>query len=740
MAEVRARRRRLALAVALAVAVALAAPGCRGRSERVVRLPVPESERVAVGPESRPGVWLGAGDSVRWALPAGPSRRISSAYVSLLSAEPAGRLRIRVSAAGRPAREDFRTLAADPGRWHPLSLSVPRSAEALELELAYDNPAPGPGMRALFLAEPSLGVPAREPPRTIVLFDVDTLRADRVGAYGYSLATTPRSDRYFRQGLRAEKCIAAANWTLPSHASIFTSASVARHDAGRYATLLSESFETLAESLAAAGYRTLAVTGGGLIDPSFGVAQGFDRYYSVNEPADRSVRRALDLLKEHRDEPVFLFFHTYQVHDYVGDEESARDLFGGVSALGPDWRVPYSEFARAHGAVPGFPGWARNRYDAALRSVDGAFGLLLDGLQREERLSQTAILMTSDHGEALGERSIGNWGHGTPYLFEDELLVPFQVRVPWRPAARGVARGNASHLDVAPTLLDAAGLKAPAAFEGRSLLAAPPPAGRPIVTEAAPLEALAARIGDHKLIRRTGAPQKFWTTAGEFLVLSVQESFDLSRDPGEATPLASASDWGEQLLAEVDLYLASGFPDSLIVRLPSAPAEEGRPIVVSARGRGAAPSLRTFGLAARGVLSQRGARTGISFRRPRAPVWLAFQPDESRALALRIDGAGTVESAVGRRLGPATYSWSGLGWAGRERLPAGTETAVFTTPPSVRRARAKHTLPADVVTRLLSLGYLPYTAPSGDVPAGSVAASGEAPDTSLAEGEIRIEP
>src|SRR4029453_13754820 len=209
-------------------------------------------------------------------------------------------------------------------------------------------------------------------------------------------------------------------------------------------------------------------------------------------------------------------------------------------------------------------------------------------------------------------------------------------------------------LDVAPTLLDAAGVRAPAGFEGRSLLASPPPAGRPIVSEAPPLEALAVRIDEHKLIRRAGVPQKFWTSAPDFIVFAVQESFDLSRDPGERSPMPSASDWGQELLGEGDRYLASGFPDALIVRFPRAPDEEGRPIVVSARGRGPAPFLRSFGLAGRGVPSQPGARTEIRFRRPRAPVWLAFQSDESRALALRIDGAGPAASAAGRRLEPGS--------------------------------------------------------------------------------------
>jgi hypothetical protein len=252
------------------------------------------------------------------------------------------------------------------------------------------------------------------------------------------------------------------------------------------------------------------------------------------------------------------------------------------------------------------------------------------------------------------------------------------------------------------------------------------------------MESLAVRIDDHKLIRRTGVSQRFWTSNPEYAVFPVQQSFDLSRDPGEQTPLASASDWGQQLLAEVDRYLASGFPDALVVRLPRAPEEEGREIVVSALGRGAAPSLRTFGLAARGVTSQRGARTEIRFRRPRAPVWLAFEPDESRALALRIDGARPVTSAAGRPIEPGSYRWSALGWAERDRLPSGVETVVFTTPQSPRRPRIRlRTVPSDAVTQLLSLGYLASSSsPSGEPPA---AADGEAPEVGLVEGEVRID-
>jgi arylsulfatase A-like enzyme len=724
----------------VATVLAAVSLACGGRSERVVRLPVAGAEHVAVGSESRPGLWLSPGDAVRWSLPAGPARRVTGAYMTVLAGDPAGSLRIRISGGEAPERSSVLTLSPDPERWHTIAVEVPRSGEPVELELAYEHPGSWTPPRSLFLAEPSFTVPARDPPRAVVLFDVDSLRADHLGAYGYLPPTTPRSDRYFRDGLRAETCVAAANWTLPAHASMFTSETVAHHDAGRYSMALADRFDTLAESLAAAGYRTLAVTGGGLVHPSFGLAQGFDRYVAASESAGEAVRRSLDLLREYRNEPVFLFFHTYQVHEYVGDDEAARDLFGGVAALGPDPRSSLHEWFGAHSSSPAFPVWARHRYDAALRSVDAAFGRLLDGLERDGRLSRTAILLTADHGEALCDRLYAGGclavGHATPYLYDEELLVPFEVRVPWMPKARGVVRGNASELDVAPTLLDAAGVKAPAAFEGRSLLASPPPAARPIVSEAPPLEALAVRIGDHKLIRRAGVPQKFWVSGGEFVVLPVQQSFDLSKDPGERTALASASDWGRALLAEVDRYLASGFPDALIVRFPRSPEREGRPIVVSALGRGPPPSLRSFGLATRGVVTQRGSRTEIRFRRPRAPFWLAFQPDESRALSLRIEGAGPVASAAGGRLDTGTYTWSELGWAGREPLPGGADAVIFTTPQSARRPRVPQTLPSDAVTQLLSLGYLADSSPASERP---TATGDERPDASLAPGEVRID-
>ena len=170
-----------------------------------------------------------------------------------------------------------------------------------------------------------------------MLLLVDTLRADHVSAYGYAKPTTPRLDAYFRDGLRAESCFPEGNWTLPSHASLLTSTSVARHGVGRYGQSLPADLETLAGALARAGYRTLAVTGGGYVDASFGFARGFDQFAVVPGHAAGAVARGLAMLDEHPGEPAFLFLHTYQVHDYAPDENLRKKILVDNPARLFDW-------------------------------------------------------------------------------------------------------------------------------------------------------------------------------------------------------------------------------------------------------------------------------------------------------------------------------------------------------------------------------------------------------------------
>ena len=220
--------------------------------------------------ETRPGCWLSYGDAIEWdsAGRAFAARRRGLFGFSRGGAcGPSRPVAVLRRAGGLP--EDRLAVESEPcrravRRGGPGRRNLPRSREA--------GPAADrlPGTRprladARPVPDGALPFGAHgEGPRTIVLFLIDTLRADRVSGYGYALPTTPRLDRFFREGLRAQTCLPPANWTLPSHASLFTSLSVARHGVGRYGHHLPENVPTLAGAFAREGYRTLAVTGGGL--------------------------------------------------------------------------------------------------------------------------------------------------------------------------------------------------------------------------------------------------------------------------------------------------------------------------------------------------------------------------------------------------------------------------------------------------------------------------------------------
>jgi len=740
-----------------AVLLAAGALACRARSHRAIHLPVSSREWLEAAAETRPGTWLTSGDAIVWDMPAGPRRRIDGGYLTSMAGDPPGRLEIRRlgrEGSNEPAGAVFAVPLSGGGTaWRRWTAELPASKSPGRLEIVYRAAEPE-SPRSLFLTEPTISAGRREAPKTVLLFLVDTLRADRVSGYGYARPTTPRLDRYFQDGLRAQVALPSADWTLPSHASLLTSTSVARHGVGRPGRIvLPDDLATLAEAFQQAGFRTLAVTGGGYVDPTFGFRRGFDRFAVEYGPAARAVDDALAMLREHAGEPVFLFLHTYQLHGYAPDEASARALFPDLSVLGPNWRGDIGELRSRQPADPSVIPFFRARYDAALRSVDAAFGRLLDGLAESGRLDRTAAIFTSDHGESLCERTVDGrclrWGHGTPYAYEEELDVPLEARVPWRPGVRGVLRGNASLLDVAPTLLDAAGVPIPTAFEGHSLLAAAPPADRILVTEAPPLDAIAVREGSRKLIRRTGMPQTFtrpprfhqeavWLTKGPFIALPAEECFDLARDPGEAHPVPCDAAWGGRLRDAADRYLASGFPGSLVLRIPAASSDApARETVVRARGLGRAPALRTFGLAPAPAAAISGDAIETRFHAGPAPVWIALEPaNGSGAIEITLAGLGRLASASGSALAPGSFRWRELAWETGRGLPAGV--AVFTTAPAARPAAADGALPNDVVARLRALGYLagPNAPAAAPAPAAPEPA-GEAREP-LTPGEVRI--
>jgi arylsulfatase A-like enzyme/Tfp pilus assembly protein PilF len=305
----------------------------------------------------------------------------------------------------------------------------------------------------------------------VLLVTIDTLRADHVGCYGAKDAETPALDALAARGVRFATAVAHVPLTGPSHASLLTGRTPLGHgmrDNGSFA--LPPTIPTLAEAFRAAGYRTAAFVSGFPLDRRFGLARGFDVYDDrlphgndprrapyVERPADQTTRAALAWLRAAGPGPWFAWVHYFDPH------------------------APYEPPADLAARFAAHP------YDGEIAFADREVGELLRGVGADRPGAPTLILVTADHGESLGEH--GEDTHGV-FVYDSTLRVPFLLAGPGIAARVSpvVARG----IDVAPTLLDLAGLPVLSGAEGRSLR----PAARGRAMEDAPAyaESLFARL------------------------------------------------------------------------------------------------------------------------------------------------------------------------------------------------------------------------------------------------------
>lgn len=312
----------------------------------------------------------------------------------------------------------------------------------------------------------------------VALLSVDTWRGDRLSLVGYARAVTPRIDAWARRSAVCfPRAFAPSPWTLPSHATMFTGLDPLSHGVNSEARV-PESIELVTERLRAAGYRTAAITGGGYLHPRYRLERGFDSYrsWSLGQGADGElddgVDRALALLRESADEALFLFFHTYEVHFPYHAREPHFSRFGGAAMAGDerDIRVErvlgteengYQVTNRLRSPDPGGEShgaeWAVADllYDSGVAYADQLLGDLLSELEARSRRLPTLTILTSDHGEALGERGLAF--HAYPYDFN--LHVPLLVAFPGSESAGGRREGAVGLVDLAPTILGAARLE-----------------------------------------------------------------------------------------------------------------------------------------------------------------------------------------------------------------------------------------------------------------------------------------
>jgi choline-sulfatase len=343
------------------------------------------------------------------------------------------------------------------------------------------------------------------PPASVLLITVDTLRADRVGAYGDAAARTPHIDALARAGVVFESAFSSSPITLPSHTTLMTGLVPPSHGVrGNGSFRLGSGPRTLAEALRARGLRTAAFVGAFPLDHRFGLARGFDQYDDALERApglhfEFPERRADKVVEPARawlaitSGPVFAWVHVYDPH------------------------APYDP-------PPAFRG--EDPYRGEIAFVDAALGPLLAAW--DARPGPSLVVLTADHGEAFGEH--GEESHSL-FVYDTTLHVPLIFRGTGLPSGVRIA-GAAGLVDVAATVADLAGVAETLPGSSlRPLWTTPHPSAivSPLYAETlAPAQDFgwsdlrAWRVGRHKYIR---APRP--------------ELYDLLTDPGEEHDLAA---------------------------------------------------------------------------------------------------------------------------------------------------------------------------------------------------------
>jgi len=280
----------------------------------------------------------------------------------------------------------------------------------------------------------------------IILISVDTLRADRVGSYGYPRASTPVMDRLASEGVLFERALSHSPQTLPAHASILSGRLPFQHGVrDNIGFSVGPGERLLPSRLRERGYRSAGFVSAFVLRRETGIGAGFDLFDADLPPAQpgasmgsvrrdgaETVRRARDWLATQPDGRFLLFVHLYEPHR--------------------PWRVP-ANFG---------PG-----YDGAVSYADALVGQVLDGLRERNLYDPSLIVLLSDHGEGLGDH--GEEEHGV-FLYDEATRVPLVVKLPGGQRAGTRVKESVQHLDVLPTLLEHAGAAPAQGLEGRSLL------------------------------------------------------------------------------------------------------------------------------------------------------------------------------------------------------------------------------------------------------------------------------
>lgn len=379
----------------------------------------------------------------------------------------------------------------------------------------------------------------------IILFTIDTLRADHLECYGYDKVKSPQINRLANEGILFEHNIVQAPLTLPSHSSILTGTYPLLHgirDNGGF--YLDESHLTLAESLKNKGYTTGAFVAAFVLDSRWGLDQGFDYYYD-NFDLTKYKTVSLDSVQRRGDEVLA------EVYKWL-ENQSQQKFFAWIHLYDPhtpyDPPEPYkTEYQGRHFGL----------YDGEIAYVDQLIGEFRDFMEEKNLLDKTLIIFTADHGESLGEHKES--AHGF-FIYDSDIRVPLIIRFPEGKYAGHVVSNQVRSIDIMPTVLHLLDEEMPESVQGKSLL--------PLILE------------DEAQDERSAYSETYWPRYHygwselkslrkgryKFIDAPQPELYDIYEDPGEVNNLVNKKaslghEMRKELLALIEEYAVEGIED-----------------------------------------------------------------------------------------------------------------------------------------------------------------------------------
>ncbi len=301
--------------------------------------------------------------------------------------------------------------------------------------------------------------------RNVLLISIDTCRADFLNCYGYPMDTTPNVNALAREGVLFENAISPVPFTLPAHCSMLTGTIPPWHrvmDNSDY--ILAKDNVTLAEILKEQGFNTGAFVSSFILDARFGIGQGFDTYEDdfdnstgTKENNERiggkTTELALEWLEKNKDQRNFMFLHYYDPHFTYDPPEPFLSKFRNAKRL--------SNMTADVATV------LLGRYAGEIAYVDHCIGKVIARLKELDMYDSTMIVVTSDHGEMLGQH--GEVSHGY-FIYQPAIRVPLVIRLPGKSKSARI-KSTVGLIDIVPTVCSALGIETGRAVQGVDLLA-----------------------------------------------------------------------------------------------------------------------------------------------------------------------------------------------------------------------------------------------------------------------------